>query len=112
MIQTSEYHCPLFHKFDSLLDAVHGVFCPRETIHNNNVSPHERTGGGQVGPPLALNGRHYDCLNVPAIINERSNENVTLDTATFSFTVCFNSHHPLSSCSKETLCLCVHTFFF
>ncbi len=46
---------------------------------------------GQVEDRLALLQHlmavHYGCLNVPAIINERSNENVTLDTATFSFAV-------------------------
>ncbi len=46
---------------------------------------------GQVEDRLALLQHlmavQYSCLNVPAIINERSNENVTLDTATFSFAV-------------------------
>lgn len=73
--------------FYSLLDTVHDLFGPSETIHII-MSLHMR---GQVEDRLALLQHlmavHYGCLNVPAIINERSNENVTLDTATFSFAI-------------------------
>lgn len=46
---------------------------------------------GEVEDMLRLMAVHVDCLDVPSVINERSNGNVTLDVATFSFTVCFNS---------------------
>lgn len=46
---------------------------------------------GEVEDMLRLMAVHADCLDVPAVINERSNGNVTLAVATFSFTVCFNS---------------------
>lgn len=56
---------------------------------------------------LRLMAVHADCLDVPPVINERSNGNVTLDVATFSFTVCFNSRIPSQYSSSSRLgCLC------